>query len=104
MNKIWLAMLATALALISSACGNSLPASTPTNTSVPTSTDTSMPPRPSQTPSPTATATLKVDATNPCIGAPAPSQWNHVVVLMFENKTYDKVVGVAPYITSLVNK
>jgi hypothetical protein len=104
MNKIWLAVLATALAVILSACGTPLPVITPSNTPDPTSTDTPVPPTPSQTPSPTLTAVPQVDATTPCTGAPAPAQWRHIVVLMFENKTYNKIVGVAPYITSLVNK
>jgi len=93
-KKIWLAKFVIALTLIASACGAPLPGGTPGKTSVPASTSTSIPPTPTQ----------KADASNPCIGAPAPTQWNHVVVLMFENKTYDEVVGAAPYITSLVNK
>jgi phospholipase C len=47
---------------------------------------------------------IPVDATRPCVGAPAPAQWHHIVVLMFENRTYDEVIGPAPYITSLANK
>lgn len=47
-----------------------------------------------------------VSATNPCVGAPKPAQWKHVIVLMFENKTYNSVIGSssAPYITGLANK
>jgi len=45
-----------------------------------------------------------ISAANPCTGAHAPAQWHHVIVLMFENKTYDKVIGPAPYITRLANK
>ena len=117
MNKIWLAMLATVLALISFACGTPLPANNPTSTPIPvstatafpTSTSTSVPSTPISTSTstsvpPTSTSASKVNAVTPCIGAPAPVQWNHVVVLMFENKTYNQVIGVAPYITSLVNK
>ena len=70
--------------LVLSACGTSIVVSTPT--SIPT-----------QTPIP-------VDAARPCIGAPAPSQWHHIVVLIFENKTYDQVIGPAPYITNLANQ
>ena len=107
MKKIRLAQIAMVLVLISSACGTSVPASTPSTTPIPTSTSTSVPPTSTSTTTPPpATPTLpsNADATNPCIGAPAPAQWNHVVVLMFENKKYDQVVGIAPYITSLVNK
>src|SRR4051812_37648223 len=50
-------------------------------------------------------------STTPCVGNGAPSQWKHVVVLMFENKTYTSVIGakdassnlVAPYISNLVS-
>jgi len=108
MKKISLAKFAMILALILSACGTPLPASTPTATPIPPSTSTPVPPTSTSTPTPTQTSTAtpipNADAANPCIGAPAPAQWNHVVVLMFENKTYNEVVGVAPYITSLVNK
>lgn len=47
-----------------------------------------------------------VSADNPCPGNPAPTQWKHVVVLIFENKKYGGVIGSAsaPYITSLANK
>jgi hypothetical protein len=44
------------------------------------------------------------NAANPCFGAAVPHQWHHVVVLMFENRTYDQVIGPAPYITSLAQK
>jgi hypothetical protein len=95
MKKSWTATCAIALALILSACGTPLPAATPTPVPPPTATATATPIPPTPTPA--------VDASKPCIGAPAPAQWNHVVVLIFENKTYDRVVGVAPYITGLVN-
>jgi hypothetical protein len=46
------------------------------------------------------------------VSAAAPAQWKHVIVLMFENHTYDQVIGAkdasgnlrAPYITSLAQK
>src|SRR5690349_20822364 len=76
-------------ALVLSACGTPLPA-TPTAVSTPTSIPTPTP--------------IPVDACKPCIGAPAPAQWHHIVVLMFENKTYDEVIGPAPYITNLSKK
>ncbi|MGE5374231.1 MAG: alkaline phosphatase family protein [Bacteroidota bacterium] len=77
--------------MVLSACGPSVPAkpvNTPTPQIIPTSeTD--------DTPQP-------VSAANPCIGAPAPKDgWHHIVVLMFENKTYDQVIGPAPFITGL---
>lgn len=84
MKKIWLTIFAMTLTLtlILFACTTG------------TSTPTPIPPTP----------TLDVHASNPCIGAHPPAQWNHVVVLIFENKSYDQVIGVAPYITSLANK
>ena len=78
MKKIWLLKMVVAFASILVACGSPVPPSTPTS--------------------------IPVDASNPCIGAPAPARWNHVVVLMFENKMYDEVIGKAPYITSLAHK
>lgn len=108
MKKLLLANLAMTLLLISSACGAPLPdpTATPTQTSLPTATLTStpIPPTPTVAPTTTPTADGNVDASNPCIGAPTPAQWNHIIVLMFENKTYNQVIGVAPYITSLVDK
>lgn len=50
---------------------------------------------------------LPVSSTNPCIGAAKPAQWKHVIVLMFENHSYNQVIGDtvnAPYITSLAGK
>lgn len=96
MKKTWLFKLALAFTLILSACGT-----TPTPTSTPSSTST---PSPNTTSIPATATSAVISADNPCIGAPAPAKWQHVVVIMFENKTYDQVVGVAPYITSLVNK
>ena len=51
-----------------------------------------------------ATAAPTVTAKNPCIGASAPKQWQHVVVVIFENKTYDDVIGTASYITKLAEQ
>jgi phospholipase C len=52
-----------------------------------------------------ASAATPVSPTpNPCVGAPAPAQWQHIIVLIFENKTYDEVIGHAPYITNLAKK
>ncbi|HET8709330.1 MAG TPA: alkaline phosphatase family protein [Candidatus Saccharimonadales bacterium] len=46
-----------------------------------------------------------VSSSNPCPGNPAPAKWNHVVVLIFENKTYSQVIGSgAPYITNLAKQ
>ena len=75
--------------LVLAACGTPLPA-TPTAVSTPTSIPTLTP--------------IPVDASKPCIGASAPTQWHHIVVLIFENKTYDQVIGPAPYITNLANQ
>jgi phospholipase C len=90
MTKFWKLNITIALVLILSACGAPLPAPTLTPVGNPTSV-------PTNTPS-------AVSADHPCIGARAPAEWHHIVVLMFENKTYDQVIGPAPYITSLANK
>lgn len=90
MKKVWIFNIAIAFVSFLSACGTPLPALTPTPVSTPTPVPTSTP--------------IPVDAAQPCIGAPAPAQWHHIVVLMFENKSYDQVIGPAPYITSLANK
>src|SRR5207244_2231275 len=74
------------------------------------------PPAPTPTPSPTPTPATSpsgsVSSGTPCVGAARPAQWKHVVVLMFENHTYDQVIGAldssgsleAPYITGLARK
>ena len=86
MKKAWLFEIAIVLTLIVSACAPSVPTLAPA-------------------PSSASNGSLPViSAENPCIGAPVPAQWHHVVVLMFENKTYDKVIGPAPYITGLAKK
>ena len=91
MKMIRLFKFTIALVMVLSACGT---------TPIPTSTPDSMP-----VPTPIQTATkIVVNADAPCVGAPAPKQWQHVVVIMFENKTYDQVIGVAPYITGLAHK
>ncbi|MGE5463999.1 MAG: alkaline phosphatase family protein [Syntrophothermus sp.] len=92
MKYVWLFQIVIVLALFLSACTSPLPTAAPLLPPQPTSTDES-----ADTPQP-------VSASNPCIGAPAPAHWHHIVVLMFENKTYDKVIGPAPYITSLANR
>jgi phospholipase C len=47
-----------------------------------------------------------VSSTTPCNHSPAPAQWKHVVVLIFENKTYSNVIGnvSAPWISQLATK
>lgn len=91
MNKVWLYKIAMIFTLSLSACVP--PASSPAAPSpqyLPTdeSADTPQP----------------VSAADPCIGAPAPHQWDHIVVLMFENQHYEDVIGQAPYITGLAQK
>jgi phospholipase C len=54
----------------------------------------------------TPAAVGTVSADTPCVGATKPAQWKHVVVLIFENKTYNEVIGTSdsPFITSLAHK
>src|SRR5258707_15199617 len=94
MKKIWPFKIAIAFVLILSACTTPGPVSTPTPFNTPTSTPTNVP---TSTPS-------SASADNPCIGAPTPTKWNNIVVLMFENKNYNKVIEPTPYITSLAKK
>ena len=92
MKRNWIFQFLLVFSLILSACTSSLPGPASIASPGPTSTE-----EPDNTPEP-------VSAANPCIGAPAPPHWHHVVVIMFENKTYAQVIGPAPYITSLANK
>jgi Phosphoesterase family len=98
MKQIWPFKIAIAFVLILSACTTPLPISTPTPESAPTSA-----PIGTATNAPTSTPS-SANADNPCIGTPAPDEWRHIVVLIFENKNYKEVIGPAPYITSLANK
>jgi phospholipase C len=94
MRNSWSFEIAIAVTLVMSACGSTVPSPTATM-------------MPSVEPKPTSLSTdtpVPVNAANPCIGASAPAQWRHIVVVMFENKTYDKVIGKVPYITNLANK
>jgi len=95
MNKIRQFKIAVAFVLILSACSTPGPISTPTPFNTPTNVPTKVP---------TSTPSSSVGADNPCIGAPPPAKWNHIVVLIFENKKYSQVIGSAQYITSLANK
>jgi hypothetical protein len=96
MKKVLLFKVAIVFALILSACGTMTPVPSPTQAG--TSSPTLIP---SVVPTSTGTA---AGAANPCIGTSAPAKWNHIVVLIFENKNYNEVIGPAPYITSLANK
>lgn len=106
MRKAWLFEIGIVFAIVLAACTAPTPPPTPTASSTPpqsTSTPSStVTPQPTFTPVPTVTP--RANAANPCTGAPAPVQWKHIVVLMFENKTYGQVIGPAPYITSLAEK
>lgn len=65
---------------------------------------TPTPPPPAPTPSPTPPPS-GVSSSTPCVGAAAPAQWKHVVLVMFENHTYSSVIGSsAPFITGLATK
>lgn len=50
--------------------------------------------------------TGEINSNNPCPGQAKPAKWNHVVVLMFENKQYSEVINPskAPYISALASK
>ncbi len=114
MKKNGLLKIGIVILLFLAACTSPAPGPTPTpfNTPVPTNTPqptdappatTTFTPAVTSTPVP-ATTTPPANAANPCIGAPAPVQWKHIVVLMFENRYYNEVIGPAPYITGLANK
>ena len=91
MKKAWSFVIGIIFILFLPACAPLPPTPTPTPTIAPTFT-----------PSPPSTPVA--NAANPCFGAAVPPQWKHIVVLMFENRTYNEVIGPAPYITSLANK
>lgn len=91
MKNAWMFQSLIVLALVLSACTPLLPTFAPVATASPE-------------PLPIESIPQPVSAANPCIGAPAPVHWKHVIVLMFENKTYDKVIGPAPYITALAKE
>ena len=93
MKKVWRFQFVIVFSFALSACGSSLVA--PPSTDVPS------------TPVPTSASVNTsgaVSAANPCVGAPAPADWKHIVVVMFENKRSDQIIGTAPYITALAEK
>lgn len=90
MNKLWPGHYMFVLAFILSACAPAATAA-PANTPIP------------YVPTRGATSGV-IDASHPCVGAKAPGDWKHVVVIMFENKTYNKVIGTAPYTTQLAHQ
>ena len=57
---------------------------------------------PSSSPTPTVVV-APVTTAHPCVGAPNPTRWNHVIWIWMENKPATAVVGSpsAPYITGL---
>jgi phospholipase C len=101
MRRARLFEIGIVFAILLSACTTPLPLPVPTPSNTATLEPTSAP---TPTSTPVSTGTPVANAANPCIGAPAPAQWKHIVVLLFENKTYDEVIGPAPYITSLANQ
>ena len=67
-------------------------------------TGTVVPSAPAPTASPTAgVATTSATAARPCVGAPAPTTWRHVIWIWFENKPASGVLGSpqAPYLDGL---
>lgn len=108
MKKIRPFKFSVIVVLILSACGSTTPVATVTPSTTP-SPEPTVPNISTGTPASSVTSVptdtpVPVSSFNPCVGAPAPSQWQHIVVLMFENKSYNEVIGVAPYITSLAQK
>ena len=92
MKHAWFLSILIVLILITSACAPYLSAAVPI-------------PSPQATPTEEPVETvLPVNAADPCIAAPAPAHWDHIVVLMFENKQYNEVIGQAPYLTGLAGK
>ena len=53
--------------------------------------------------SPSASASAPTPSA-PCIGSTAPAHYQHVIVIVEENKAYDQVMGHAPYQTSVAKK
>jgi phospholipase C len=114
MNKNWSLKTAILVLFLLASCTSPAPGPTPMPSNTPLPTDTTQPtnaPPPTSTSTPPATSTPvpatttpPANAANPCTGAPAPAQWKHIVVLMFENRYYNEVIGPAPYITSLANQ
>jgi len=102
MKKIKLFKFTIAFTLVLSACGIPTSASIPDNTPTPVATPTQVPN--TSIPLTVGPTAIVVNADTPCVGAPAPAQWQHVVVIMFENQKYDQVIGVAPYVTKLAHK
>lgn len=101
MKKFWLLQITVVVSLALSACGASLLPDVLASKGIFASKDVPLPPVPTSVSVNTRGA---VSATHPCIGAPAPADWKHVVVLMFENKKSDQIIGTAPYITALATK
>ncbi len=85
-----------------------IPSATPSPTATPTPNPTATPtPNPTATPTPNPTATPTQTPT-PTATTPAGSlpNFDHVYVIIFENKEYSSIVGAssAPYFNSLISK
>ncbi len=107
MKKAWLFKLGILIAWLLSSCTPPVPGPTATPSNAPLPTNTSLPTltsAPTATFTPVPTATPVPSAANPCLGVQAPVQWKHIVVLIFENRYYNEIIGPAPYITSLADK
>ncbi|MGE5375993.1 MAG: alkaline phosphatase family protein [Bacteroidota bacterium] len=98
MKKIQLFSTVLILSLLLAACGASLSAGELESKGIFASSDAPFVPVPTSV---SVNIPGAVSAAHPCIGAPAPAHWKHVVVLMFENKSADEILGKAPYITAL---
>lgn len=94
LKNVRLKKMAVIFAFLASACGISQSAIIPITGAIQVAIKASPMPK----------LSTKIDAATPCLGRPAPVQWHHVVVIMFENKTYNEVMGTSPYITNLANQ
>jgi hypothetical protein len=57
-------------------------------------------------PASASTTSVQISTASPCVGAATPTQWDHVALLVFENRSYAQIVGNttdAPYLNSLIN-
>lgn len=108
----WSAAAVVAVAALLAACGGPAPApESPEPSSSTSAGTTSGSPTNPAAPSaagatPTSASAVPVTAVHPCVAAPPPTQWQHVIWIWFENKASASVVGSssAPYLTGLARQ